>query len=155
MRRAPIFFLLLSALLVPDCRCSKSSPEERVRQAIDTVVKAVNERQLKPVIAAISDQYSDDDGQTKEQLVGYVRAQFILRQNLYLVVKLSSLECPEPAKAKVVAFAAMAATSGGVLPDLRNLSADVYRFDIRMADEDGAWRVVGADWTPATVKDLL
>jgi len=49
----------------------------------------------------------------------------------------------------------MAATSGGALPDLRSLSADVYRFDIRMADEDGVWRVVGADWSPATVKDLL
>ena len=119
------------------------------------MVKAVNERQLGPVAAAISEQYSDEDGNHKEQLVGYLRAQFILRQNLYLVVKLSSLECPEPGRARVVAFAAMAATSGGALPDLRSLSADVYRFDIRMADEDGVWRVVGADWSPATVKDLL
>ena len=126
-----------------------------MRQAIDSVVKAVNERRLGPVAAAISEQYSDEDGNRKEQLVGYLRAQFILRQNLYLVVKLSSLECPEPGRARVVAFAAMAATSGGALPDLRNLSADVYRFDLRMADEDGVFRVVGADWSPATVKDLL
>jgi len=126
-----------------------------VRQAIDTVVKAVNERKLAPVTAAVSEQYSDEEGNKKEQIVGYLRAQFILRQNLYLVVKLSSLEFPEPGRARVVAFAAMAATSGGALPDLRNLSADVYRFDIRMADEDGVWRVRGADWSPATVKDLL
>ena len=126
-----------------------------MRQAIDTVVKAVNERKLGPVVAAVSEQYSDEEGNKKEQIVGYLRAQFILRQNLYLVVKLSSLECPEPGGARVVAFAAMAATSGGALPDLRNLSADVYRFDIRMADEDGVWRVVGADWSPATIKDLL
>ncbi len=155
MRRLSLVVLLSSGLLLPDCRCSKSSPEEQVRQAIDTVVKAVNERQLKPVVAAISDGYADGDGNTKEQLVGYLRGQFVLRQNLYLVVKLSSLECPEPAQAKVVAFAAMAATSGGRLPDLRSLSADVYRFDIRMAEEAGVWLVVGAEWTPATVRDLL
>jgi len=155
MRRLPAIFLLFCVIAVPACRCSKSTPEEQVRQAIDTVVKAVNERQLGPVAAAISEQYSDEDGNHKEQLVGYLRAQFILRQNLYLVVKLSSLECPEPGHARVGAFAAMAATSGGALPVLRSLSADVYRFDIRMADEDGVWRVVGADWSPATVKDLL
>ena len=127
-----------------------------MRQAIDTVVKAVNERKLGPVVAAISEQYSDEDGNRKEQIVGYLRAQFILRQNLYLVVKLSSLECPEPGRARVVAVRGHGcATSGGALPDLRNLSADVYRFDIRMADEDGVFRVVGADWSPATVKDLL
>lgn len=155
MRRAPALLLLVCTVAVPKCRCSQSTPEEQVRQAIDSVVKAVNDRELKPVAAAISDQYADDDGNHKEQLVGYLRAQFVLRRNLYLVVKLSSIACPEPTQAKVVAFAAMAATSGGVLPDLRNLSADVYRFDIHMADEDGAWRVVGADWKPATVKDLL
>jgi hypothetical protein len=155
VRRAPAIFLLLWLIAVPECRCSKSTAEEQVRQAIDTVVKAVNERRLAPVAAAVSEQYADEAGNKKEQIVGYLRAQFLLRRNLYLVVKLSALECPEPGRARVIAFAAMAATSGGALPDLRNLSADVYRFDIRMADEDGVWRVVGAEWSPATVKDLL
>jgi hypothetical protein len=52
-------------------------------------------------------------------------------------------------------FAALASVPGGVLPDLKNLSADVYRFDLTLADEDGTWRVVRAAWSPATVKDLL
>jgi len=31
----------------------------------------------------------------------------------------------------------------------------VYRFDLTMVDEDGAWRVVRAAWHPATTQDLL
>lgn len=155
MRRVATTWLIILLALAPGCRCSRSAPEERVRQAVDEVIKAVNDQQLKPVAAAVSEQYADAHGNGKEQIVGYLRAQFILRRNLYLVVKLSSLACPEPTRARVVAFAAMAAVSGQGLPDVRTLSADVYRFDIKMADEDGVWRVVGAEWTPATVKDLL
>jgi hypothetical protein len=147
--------LLVGLLLASDCRCSKGSPEEQVRRAIDGVVKAAQARDLKPVAAAVSDRYADRDGNDKEHLVSYLRVQFLLHRNLYLVAKLSSLECPEPTRGRVVMFAAMASVSGDSLPDLRNLSADVYRFDLTMADEDGTWRVERAEWAPATVKDLL
>jgi hypothetical protein len=53
-------------------------------------------------------------------------------------------------------FAAMASVpTAGVLPDVRNLSADVYRFELTLGDESGTWRVQRAAWSPATVKDLL
>ena len=148
--------LLASLLLAPDCRCSRQSPEERARQAIDTIVKAVNERDIKPVAAAISDQYSDREGNDQQRIVSLVRMQFLLHQNLYLVAKLSSLDCSEPVQARVVMFAAMASVpAAGMLPDLRNLAADVYRFDLTLGDEDGTWRVQRAAWSPATPRDLL
>jgi hypothetical protein len=154
--RPALFLLLATLLLASDCRCSRESPEERARRAIDTVVKAVNERDVKPVAAAVSEQYSDKEGNDKQHVVALVRAQFLLHRNLYLVAKLSSLECPEPVQARAVVFAAMAAVpAAGMLPDLRNLSADVYRFDLTLADEDGTWRVLRAAWSPATVNDLL
>ncbi len=155
MRPAPLL-LLAAVLLAPACRCSRQSPEERARRAIDTVVKAVNERDLKPVAAAVSERYTDEEGNDKRQVVAMVRAQFLLHRNLYLVAKLSSLECPEPITAQAVVFAAMASVPvAGMLPDLRNLSADVYRFELTLADEDGTWRVLRASWSPATAQDLL
>ncbi len=155
MRPAPLLLSLVALLLAPDCRCSRLSPEEQARKAIDTVVKAVNQRDLKPVAASVSDQYTDREGNDKEHIVSLVRVQFLLHPNLYLVAKLSSLECPEAVQAHVVMFAALASVPGGVLPDLKNLSADVYRFDLTLADEDGTWRVVRAAWSPATARDLL
>jgi hypothetical protein len=41
------------------------------------------------------------------------------------------------------------------LPDLAKSQADVYRFDLSFADEDGIWRVRNATWAEASVKDLL
>jgi hypothetical protein len=148
--------LLLAALpLVTGCRCSRPSPEEQVRKAIDVAVKAVRERDLKPLAAAVSERYSDGERNDKQQVLSLVRMQFLLHPNLYLVAKLSAVECPVPSEARVMVFAAMAAVPPGVVPDPRQISADVYRFELAMADEDGTWRVYRAAWAPATLQDLL
>jgi hypothetical protein len=148
--------LLLGALLLgPGCRCSRLSPEARVRKAIDGAVRAVRERDLKPLENAVSDQYSDREGNDKRQILALVRMQFLVHPNLYLLAKVFSIECPEPTQAQVVVFAAMASVPPGVVPDPRQISADVYRFEITMLDEEGTWRVVRAAWAPATVQDLF
>ena len=153
---APILVLLIALVLAaPGCRRSRLTPEEQVRKAIDIVVKAVGERDIKPVAVSVSEQYADREGNDKQHIVSLVRVQFVLHPNLYLVVKIASVECPEPIQARAVVYAAMASVPAGVLPDLRNLSADVYRFDLALADEDGTWRVRRAAWAPALAKDLL
>ena len=156
MRRTPILVFLIALVLVAStCRRMHLSPEEQVRKAIEVVVNAVGERNIKPVAASVSEQYADRNGNDKKQIVSLVRMQFLLHPNLYLVTKITSVECPEPIQSHVVLYAAMASLPTSVQPDLRNLSADVYRFDITLVDENGTWRVCSAAWAPATVKDLL
>jgi hypothetical protein len=155
MIRALLVFLFAAFALTPSgCRRARLSPEEQVRKAIDGVVKAVEERDMGPVAAAVSEQYADREGNDKKQIVSLVRVQFLLHPNLYLVTKVLSVECPEPIQAHATVYAAMASVPAGVPPDLRKLSADVYRFELTLVDEDGAWRVRRAAWAPATVKDL-
>jgi hypothetical protein len=155
MRRALLPLLLVALLVSPACRRKRLSPEDQVRQAIDVAVKAVRERDVKTLNDAVSEQYSDRERNDKQRVIAMVRMQFVVHPNLYLVAKTSSVECPEPTVAQVLMFAALASVPSGVAPDLRQLSADVYRFDLTMADEDGTWRVVRAVWAPASVKDLL
>jgi hypothetical protein len=155
MRRTRIL-LLAMLLLAPDCRCSHRSPEERARRAIDTMVKAVNEQDIKVLAAGVSEQYRDREGNDREHVVAMVKMQFLIHRNLYLVAKLSSVECPEPTQARIVMFGAMASVpAAGMVPDIKNLSADVYRFDLNLGDEDSTFRVQRAAWSPATLKDLL
>jgi hypothetical protein len=152
--RLSVLFIVL-ALAATGCRRSRLSPEEQVRKTLDAVVAAVRERNIKPVAASVSEQYTDSDGNDKKQIVAQVRVQFLLHPNLYLIAKITSVECPEPGRASAVVYAAMASVPAGGLPDLRNFSAEVYRFELTLADDDGTWRVRRAAWNPATVKDLL
>ena len=156
MRCAPILALLIALVSAASaCRGSRLSPDEQVRRTIDGMVKAVGERNIRPVAASVSERYTDGEGNDKQHIVSLVRVQFLLHPNLYLVAKTASVECPEPIEARAVVYAAMVSVPAGVPPDPRNLSADVYRFDLTLVDENGTWRVRGAAWTPATVKDLL
>jgi hypothetical protein len=148
--------LLVVALFVePGCRCSRPTPEEQVRKAIDDAVQAVRERDIKPLAKAVSDSYADRERNDKQKILSLLRMHFVLHPNLYLIAKVASVDCPSPAEARVVMFAALASVPPGVVPDPRKIAADVFRFELAMADEDGTWRVVSATWAPASVKDLL
>jgi len=147
--------LVALVLSATGCRSKRLSPEEQVRKTIDEAVKAARERDIKGLASLVSDQYTDREGNDKEKVVSHVRVLFLLHRNLYVVAKVSSVACPEPVRARVVVFAALASVPSGVVPDLKKLSADVYRFDLTMVDEEGSWRVVRAAWAPATVKDLI
>jgi hypothetical protein len=37
---------------------------------------------------------------------------------------------------------------------LLGVRADLYRFDVRLRDEDGHWRVTSAEWQPASAADF-
>jgi hypothetical protein len=152
-RRWRIFLAL--ALAATGCHRSRPSPEEQVRKAIDDVIKAAGERDIKPVAASVSPAYADKEGNDKKQIVALVRVQFLLHPNLYLVAKVASVECPEPIQARAIVYVAMASVPAGGLPDLRHLAADVYRFECTLVDEDGTWRVRRAAWAPASARDLL
>ena len=83
--RLPVLaFFMALVLAAPGCRRARLSPEEQVRKAIDVVVKAVSERDIKPVAAAVSAEYADREGNDKKQIVSLVRVQFLLHPNLYL-----------------------------------------------------------------------
>jgi len=153
--RCALPLLVIALLVAPGCRCSRESPEERVRETIDDAVQAVRERDIKPLARAVSDSYADRERNDKQKILSLVRMHFVLHPNLYLMAKVDSVDCPSPTEARVIMFAAMASVPPGVVPDPRRISADVFRFDLAMADEDGTWRVVSASWAPASVKDLL
>ena len=68
--------------------------------------------------------------------------------------RVSEVGFPQPDRAEATAFVAMA---GRPIPDaaaLVGISADLYRFDFTLADEDGTWRVIAADWLPANREDF-
>ena len=160
MRPAILAAALAAAVVVlflgtMGCRRSRSSPEERVRKVVGEVVEAVREKDLKLVAATVSEQYADPEGNDKKQVVSLLRVQFLVHPNLYLVARIASVECPQPIQAQVIVYAAMLSVPAGVVPDLRQLSAEVYRFELMMIDEDGVWRVRQAAWHPATTQDLV
>ncbi len=69
-----------------------------------------------------------------------MRAHILLRPSVFLLTHVSSVSC-EPSECQAAVVAAMASVPSQSLSDLLKSQADVYRFDLTLVDEDGAWRV--------------
>jgi hypothetical protein len=149
-----LVLLLLGLGAMPACR-KRLSAEDQVREAIASAVEGVRERKVKKVAAIVSSQYADQEGRDRQSIVDLARAQILLRPNLFLVTRISSVACPEAGQCDAVVLAAMASVPTQDLSGLASSQADVYRFDLGLVDEDGSWRVRRASWAPASVKDLL
>ena len=154
MNRVLSAILLVGLVAMPTCR-KRLSVQEQVREVIARAVEGVRERKVKKVVAIVSSQYADKEGRDRQAIADLVRAHILIRPNLYLVTRISSVDCEQPGQCDALVLAAMASVPTETLSDLARSQADLYRFDLSLVDEDGSWRVRSATWAPASVKDLL
>ena len=144
---------LLSAL-VAACSGGESTPEERVRAVLAELEAAAEARDVGLLKPHISEAYKDESGNDRRALLGMATGHFMRNKSVYLLVRVNDVVIVEPGKVQVDAFVALAGQpirDAAALPELR---ADLYRFDLRLRDEDGDWRVTAADWRPATLVDF-
>ena len=145
---------LLAALALAGCSGGEPTPEERVRAVLAELEAAGEARDVGLLKPHISEAYKDENGNDRRALLGLATAHFMRNQSVYLLVRVNDVVLAEPGQARVDAFVALAGQpirDATALPELR---ADLYRFDLRLRDEDGEWRVTAADWRPATLVDF-
>jgi hypothetical protein len=149
--------LLLPVLLLAQatgCR-KRATPEEEVRTTIEQATQAVRDKDLKRAGTFLSKQFAGADGTDRRSVMAMLQMEFMRRPSLHIFAHIQSIDLPAPGNATVELVAAMAAVPIDDPAALSRASADVYRFDFTLADEDGAWRLVRARWSPARIQDLL
>jgi hypothetical protein len=116
---------------------------------------AVEKKEPKVLKEMISNRYADDEGNPKKQIAGLIALHHLRNEDIHLFTRIRSVEFPEPDRASVQVFVAMAARPIRDASDLSCLQADLYRFDLLFAFEGGAWRVIRAVWRPTGLGDFL
>jgi hypothetical protein len=150
---------LLVALLLVAPACKRAlTPEQQVRAAIAAAEKAAQEKDLRALGGFVSERYNDGEND-RPLVLGLVRLQFLRFPSIHLLVRVSAVEFPQPGEARAVAFVAMASLPIAAASDLSRMTAELYRFDLELAEEGnrgkGPWRVRSARWAPARPGDFL
>ncbi len=144
-RRHPSPLLLVLAAAVA-CHDGPRTPEARVRAVIERAQQAVAEKDLGILTELVSKRYEDASGRDRDAIVTMLRRQFVEFQSIHLLTRVQSLELPEPKRAEARVLVAAGATPLSE-EDLASMRADLYRFELTLANEDpGGWRVVRAAW---------
>jgi hypothetical protein len=148
--------LAVVAVVQIACGSKPDSPEARVRALFDKAEVAAEKKDLGTLRDLISDNYLDDLGQNKQAILGVLSFHFFRNQSIYILTRIQSIAFPEPAQAGAVVFVATAGQPIRGTEELGALRADLFRFDITLADKDkGDWKVTRAQWRRVELKDFL
>jgi hypothetical protein len=148
-RRAP--FLLLALLA-----CRRTTPEEQVRRTLAKAETAVEEKDLRTLARLVSARYADKEQNDRNAVLGLLRLQVVTRPALHVLLRVGEIGFPAPGSARVSLVAALASLPLASTADLARARADLYRFELTLAEEArGEWKVVSAAWGPARLEDFL
>jgi hypothetical protein len=141
-------WVVVLVALLAGCR-SRATPEQQVRAVIARAADAAEDKDLKALAGLVSGQFAAPEGLDKAALVRMLQLQFLRYPEIHVLVRVPSLALPEPGRAQVVLLAALASLPLKSPADLARASADLYRFELVLAEESkGQWRVQSATWSP-------
>jgi hypothetical protein len=159
MMRRPTLLLLsiaaIAAVVLPACSPDRESAETRIRTLLAEMETAAEAKELRPLKAVVSEQYTDALGNDHRAIVQLLMVHFLRNQSIHLLTRIAAIDIPEPGRASVTVYVAMA---GRPIPDaaaLAQLRANLYRFDFSLEELGERWQVAGAAWRPAEGRDFL
>jgi ketosteroid isomerase-like protein len=150
-------FALAGALtLAAGCGRDEQTPETRVRAVLAEITAAAEARDASALKPHLSDAYADAQGNDKAGVMGVATYHFLQHRSVHLFTRVRDLAvAAEGREARADVVVAMAGTAIPGPEALTSLRADLYRFDVVLQEEpDGLWRVVRADWRPASLDDF-
>lgn len=150
-----LIFLLSVASFTGACSSERDSPEAQVRALLTRGEAAAEKKESGVLRQLISEKYSDSQGQDKKTVESVLRYYFLRNQSIHLFTRIRQIGFPQPDLAQADVMVAMA---GQPIPDaeeLERLRADLHRFEITLARENGEWKVIRAEWRRAEFADFL
>lgn len=148
-----ITFLLLGVFLT-SCSEEKLSPEDEIKQYIESGKLAAESRNHSGLANLISKQYHDQINLDKKQLIRMLHAYFLTHKNIHLLTRIHSINFQDEKNAFVVLYIA---TAGNVISDLStiaSLRARVYKLELQLTKDD-VWLLQQARWASANIKEML
>jgi hypothetical protein len=132
------------------------SPEARIRGLLKRAEVAAEDRDLPTLGPLVSTSYTDPRGHDKQFIEGLLSYYFLHNRSIHLLTRVQPITFPEPSRAEVTVYIAMAGSRISGVEELARLRADLYRFDFKLADEGvGDWKVTEAEWRRAQREDFF
>ena len=149
------FLLVLSvALLLAGCSGEETSQEQLLRNTIDQIQAAAENRQLGELMEHVSDNYKDARGRTRKEVRAISQLQFIRNPKIYTFKLVKSLALQDDLHATATVLVALAGTPIDNASALSGLRAELMRFDLKF-EFDEQWQIVAAKWQRALAADFI
>lgn len=122
--------------------CSRTPPEDALRQAIAGLEDATEKRDAAALRDGLAEDFVGPEGMDRMGLARMAQGVFLRHQGIN--ANLGPLEMDVRGEHATVRFTAAVTGGEGLLPD----SGQVYEVDTDWRLEGGEWRLVRANWKP-------
>ena len=141
-------------LLLAGC-ARQDTPEQRIRAFIDRIAAAAEARAWNDFDAYLAEDFSDGRGLTRREALAVVARYILAHRSIHVFQRVRQIEVRDPRHARAVVLAALAGSPVDAPEDLARIDADLYRFELELADEGDGFRVRSAAWQPVGLEALL
>ncbi|MGH6951359.1 MAG: hypothetical protein ACREH4_10820 [Vitreimonas sp.] len=112
---------------------------------MDAAEIAAEERDAPALRDFIADDYRDANGREAGDIRAVLHGYLIAHQSIRLITRIDSIEREGTELARAQVTVGMLGREAAA-DSSWDLAGDIYHFDLRLAREDGEWRVIRAAW---------
>lgn len=131
------------------------TPEAQVKLFVAAGEEAVETRDIGDVKDLIAENYRDEHGRTRRDLVALTARYLYTNKNIHVLTRIGELTFPAENRAMLQLYVAMTGQNVSDLDGLLNMQADLYMFEMELVREDKNWKLLKADWRPAKGEDFF
>lgn len=142
MIHKPALWLLPMILLA--AACSRTPDETLIRQQLDSLQTAVQQRQPKEVMAHLTEDFLAQGRMGTKEVRRFLLAQFFRNKEISVLVTGLKIRVDTGTGTAEVSFRAAAAGGENWLPE----RADYYQINSSWQKDDGDWLIRRLDWKP-------
>ncbi len=147
---------IISLLSLLSLSLSCSSPPDRatqVKQRLQTIEEAIEEKDLEKLKEQISAEFQDQRGYRRQELLSLLQLHFLKQRSLHILTQLKELRF-EAGEAQVELSVAVAGTGLPGLEALSQVKADILVMTLNLRKEEDSWRLIRADWRRGSMADF-
>lgn len=151
------FISILLILLLSACSDKPDDPKSLIETVIDEVERAAEKKSVTKFKEHISIDYKDNQHSERQRLIRSLIVYFHRNKYIHLFTRIRNIEISQQnnLQANASVNVAMTGTQVDSAEKLLMLKADVFRFNIDLANIDEQWMITGAEWKRIQVNEFF
>ncbi|UCH93692.1 MAG: hypothetical protein JSV88_25955 [Candidatus Aminicenantes bacterium] len=150
-----VFIAGLSIFSAIFFNCSGKSEEDLIRETIDKIGDYAESRNMEGIIYYVSDDYSDDEDRTVEDIEELLGKYFSQYRGIAVnVLGTKILNVTVPA-AEVETEVALSSGAAKIFRKAVRYAGQFYRFNLKLVKEEEIWKCKSASWKYITLEELF